>query len=834
MAPRRRGLRQSSYARVLAVVLAAGVATLGAATGVAVLLVRNDMEAALVDLSLQRATAIRDAFDARVDLARAELRGVALAAESGSLHNVSALVSQPLIAVRCVRNHDELLSAAADSEAARVLASATNTHPDRPVVLLDAQRAVVAIRAGGIDGYALIDLAGTLRPPPGWTVDLRPERAPRAGAAVGSAALLAAGGADVISRRRRSDVGDEVFESDAPSRYGPVVVVSAPAGPARAAAREVTTRMARWSLVAIAPLVLIAWVFSRVVTSPIRALAAAVRRSDGTAIALPALPNDEVGDLGEAIGEMSVRLAADARALRAEVDFAQAAALLREPDEVTDALLAAVRDASPSGRWDLVPAADVASGNVADALKPELISLRGALEIAAHETSTRNTEGPKRGVDSVRPMPKQRPIVPLAFAGKSYGLLVGVPDGADSATLRHVRLLAQSAVAALRNLELVRAAETSEKLVLLGRLSAGVAHEMRNPLAFILANLEALERDLRGEAQQAIVETRLGAERLVRIVQDLSSLSRGGRALMLEDADLGEIVLAMVAVAQTRRTHVTVRTDIEGTVYACCDCGRVEQMVLNLLVNAMDATRRRDAPSVTVRVRGDHQMTTVDVSDNGPGIPKDATRSLFGAFATTKGDEGTGLGLYLSRSYARAQNGDVVLVKTGPDGTHFQLRLPAGAPPAKSSEAASIDAPAASVPKASVTLTTSSNALTRAAQIAAHADGSMPRVLIIDDEIAIVNAMKRLLARRADVTGSHDAREALELTARTEFALILCDLNMPRMNGREFVDAIRARDPVQAARVVIVTGSTDSVVEGVRVINKPITAAALQGLIDGL
>jgi len=231
---------------------------------------------------------------------------------------------------------------------------------------------------------------------------------------------------------------------------------------------------------------------------------------------------------------------------------------------------------------------------------------------------------------------------------------------------------------------------------------------------------------------------------------------------------------------------------------------------VNLVANAIDATKDRPDARVELSVRIEGDDAVACVHDNGPGIPAGVRDRLFAPFFTTKGDRGTGLGLYLSRSLAQANGGDIRLASTGPEGTTFELRLPlreSAVPPAPSSLS---PAPVASARR--------------------------PRVLIVDDEPSIVTGLKRWIGTRADVVGTTDPREALTLALGEKFSLVLCDLNMPAMSGTDLLAALREREPAAGDRFVIMTGSTSAadVDAGVRVVGKPIGPAVLEELLDAM
>jgi len=757
--------RRSLFARVALVVTAAGLVAIAVATCTIVLLVRQHEEATLVDAAVEGAVRRRDEVQQRVELARAQLRAVAFAVQAGRLLDVPATAENTAEAILAYRDGQEILEAAATEAAAARLRAAIG--PGETDTVFDGDAVVVTERVGGVEAYALVALEPALVGPAGWRVEL-----------VDHVDTTSGG---VVARTEASRV-----HAVAPIQGGRAVRVDAPLGPARAAAYAITRRMALWTSLAVLPLLFLAWLFSRAVTRPVRQLARAVREADGP-VPLPDLPEDEIGDLGVAIGAMSERLHADARALRNAVRFSRQAEVDDGPARVLSELRMALEGAA--ARWIVAPSPEHAALLERHGTTPALLAKRAGEACEA------------------TPLMDDAVAIPLHDGERDHGVVLSA-DAVDEPSIRFAELLARTAVVRLRNAALARQAMVGEKLGLLGRLSAGVAHEMNTPLAFIKANLLALEDELEGDARSSVTDARLGVERLVRIVRDLSAISVGGSAVSSEVVDLTKLCRDMVRMARARRPNGTIDVVSEGDVRVECDRGRIEQVVLNLVNNALDAVG--DEGHVEVHVAKLGCKVLLEVRDDGPGIPKDVRDKLFEAFYTTKGQGGTGLGLYLSRSFVEAHGGELSIPETGATGTTFRVRLPAAIEP---KERESTPPALASVHGAPRPRT------------------GKPRVLVVDDEAAVVRAMKRWLKRRADVTGTTDPHEALRLLERERYELVLCDMNMPEMSGRELADALRERDPALADRVVIVTGSSGTPPPELRVVRKPLDAEVLDQLL---
>jgi two-component system sensor histidine kinase HupT/HoxJ len=289
--------------------------------------------------------------------------------------------------------------------------------------------------------------------------------------------------------------------------------------------------------------------------------------------------------------------------------------------------------------------------------------------------------------------------------GRSEGVvLVGRPLG----ELRNAYRELEASHTALQNAQAQLVQQ--EKLASLGRLVAGVAHELNNPISFVYANTHALEKYTRrfetyfeavqaGKSRPELValrdELKLdrtvknlrgaidgakdGAERVRDIVEDLRRLSADGS---------GEKVrFDMVQTARTaadwvvRGTKTPVKIAMSGAeqAFAIGNPGHVQQIVMNLVQNALDALAETTDPLVTLTAQGRDGKTVLHVTDNGSGISEVDATAIFDPFFTTKPvGKGTGLGLSISQKIAQENGGTLTLARTGANGSCFELSLPAG------------------------------------------------------------------------------------------------------------------------------------------------------------
>jgi signal transduction histidine kinase len=340
-----------------------------------------------------------------------------------------------------------------------------------------------------------------------------------------------------------------------------------------------------------------------------------------------------------------------------------------------------------------------------------------------------------------------------------------------------------------------------DRMASLGTLAAGVAHEINNPLSYVLGSLDLGERELRrlkatlGNAPSlaepitaalgALDNARDGAERVRLIVRDLREFSRAEpddhRAI-----DVEAVLDASVRVAWNEIRHrARLVKRYSGVAPVLGDEARLGQVFLNLIVNAAQAI---DADSgqreITLSTRREPGHTVVEVSDTGTGIAAADIEHIFDPFYTTKpAGKGTGLGLAICHGIVGALGGEIS-VSSQPDvGTTFRVVLPV--------------APVLAIPAAAYVN----------AEPEAEAKPVPSRVLIIDDEPLLGQTMSYAFRGTHEVVVATSGRDALErLASDTRFDLVLCDLMMPDMNGSSVYEAVQRDRPELAKRFVFMTG----------------------------
>jgi signal transduction histidine kinase len=220
----------------------------------------------------------------------------------------------------------------------------------------------------------------------------------------------------------------------------------------------------------------------------------------------------------------------------------------------------------------------------------------------------------------------------------------------------------------------------SEKLAGIGRLAAGVAHEINNPLGVILGYARLLGKKAEGPLADDLRVIEEEAVRARDIVEGLLDLSRPLPPAR-EPLDLHAVCQEVVGRLREASVLDGVEVSIEGSGVALGHPAKLRQVVANLVRNAAEAAGPEGR--VAVRVRQDAGGGLVEVQDDGPGLDAEATSRLFEPFFTTK-EKGTGLGLAVSRAIARAHGGDIEAGPAPGGGSIFALRIP---PPAAGEEA---------------------------------------------------------------------------------------------------------------------------------------------------
>jgi PAS domain S-box-containing protein len=343
--------------------------------------------------------------------------------------------------------------------------------------------------------------------------------------------------------------------------------------------------------------------------------------------------------------------------------------------------------------------------------------------------------------------------------------------------------------------QLQRQLARSEKMVALGRLVSGVAHELNNPLTAILGNAQLLLQGAASETSRQQAEHLVSeAESAAKIVRSLITFARSRKSerqsVLLDQ--LIEDALILRAQQQRLRKIAVARTLAPEVPAVLADPQQIQQVILDLLINAEQAIGERSGGEIEIATSVDpaKKWVKVVIADNGPGIPVDIQGKIFDPFFTTKEvGKGIGLGLAICDSIIQEHGGRIQVSNRPQGGARFEVELPA-------LDGAGVEAPSvAGVASA-----------TTARPPATPAGGE--RILVVDDQEAILHLVAealRMVGKQVEV--AKDGRMAIEKLGAGEFDLVLMDMKMPGFDGEHIYDEVIRRMSAPP-RVIIMTGDT--------------------------
>lgn len=333
--------------------------------------------------------------------------------------------------------------------------------------------------------------------------------------------------------------------------------------------------------------------------------------------------------------------------------------------------------------------------------------------------------------------------------------------------------------------------QQTEKMAAVGQLVSGVAHELNNPLTSIMGYAQLLlshpvSHGGGGEARLIFEE----AERASRIVRNLLAYTRSAESERAR-TDVNQIIERTVALREyeLKIQNITVRRDLDPQLPpTVADAHQLQQAILNILINAEQAilgSHKQGHIQVKTRMLPEERFF-IEISDDGPGIPREISGRIFDPYFTTKpSGVGTGLGLAIVRRIAEQHEGKVSFENVPAGGAKFTLEFPLLSLPANETPAEKRSEP-------------------ETAQKPEPA-----RILVVEDEPTVAQLVADVLREDGhDVEAVIDSQEGLQRVSRSRYDLIICDLRMPRLDGPAFYDAlVRARSTARH-RMLFITGDT--------------------------
>jgi|GEM_PF-1022290 len=323
----------------------------------------------------------------------------------------------------------------------------------------------------------------------------------------------------------------------------------------------------------------------------------------------------------------------------------------------------------------------------------------------------------------------------------------------------------------------------SERLRALGEMAGGVAHDFNNILSIILGRTQLALEDTDDpkvrRALEIIEQTSLDASKTVRRLQDFARV-RVDRDL--ETVDLNQIVQSALQMVESRRLERQQTGHVVIDIYA--ELGKVapvegnsaelNEALVNILFNAMDAMP--EGGKITVKTDSKNNWVLLSVSDTGMGITDETKNKIFDPFFTTKGREGLGMGLSVTYGIVRRHGGSIRVESTLGKGTTFHIRLPV----ARGAEKRQL--PTKPVPYV-----------------------EEATILLVDDDPQVSEVLGLMLQQLGhQVSGFTSAKEALDAFEKGEFKLVITDLGMPDISGRDVAKAVKEMKP--ETPVLLITG----------------------------
>jgi len=329
----------------------------------------------------------------------------------------------------------------------------------------------------------------------------------------------------------------------------------------------------------------------------------------------------------------------------------------------------------------------------------------------------------------------------------------------------------------------------AEKLASLGQTMSGVAHELNNPLATILACAERLTaRPLDAGMRRDLDAIHNAADRAARIVRNLQTFARK-RHTTRTTVDLNQVVrdTLTLRVYEQRLANIVIHEALAaGLPPVFADPHQIQQILLNFIVNAEQAMLDAHGRGTLV-LRSwqdpERDVVVLEVNDDGPGVPPEVQKKIFDPFFTTKAvGKGTGLGLTVAYAIAEEHGGRIRVASGEGRGASFFLELPVVGAQVHAQPAAAQHEALPPVPRGS-------------------------RALVVEDEVALGEAVADALTDEGfRVDRALDGEEGLDRVRDQHYDVIICDLKMPKVDGMAFFDEVSATMPQIARRLIFVTG----------------------------
>ena len=331
------------------------------------------------------------------------------------------------------------------------------------------------------------------------------------------------------------------------------------------------------------------------------------------------------------------------------------------------------------------------------------------------------------------------------------------------------------------------------RMELLGQMAMGIAHDFNNLLTSILGHVELMTSNPRTDpdAQEQLLTVRRAALDGAALVRKIQRYIRHENEQRFAPLDLSDLVDEVASLTrpywfnEPRRQGISIRLvkKLAPVPPILGDEAELREVFVNLILNAVQAMP--EGGTLTLGTRIDGPTVIAEVRDSGTGMAEATRQRIFEPLFTTKGENGTGMGLPVSYGIVKEHDGSIEVQSASGEGTLFALRFPARATESVPTAPEEPESPA------------------EGANSAAY------RLLVVDDEAMVRNVTAKLLRLRGhSVEEASGGPEALAKLADHPFDLVVTDLGMPEMSGHELAYRIRQHHP--HLRIVLLTGHTDA------------------------
>lgn len=423
----------------------------------------------------------------------------------------------------------------------------------------------------------------------------------------------------------------------------------------------------------------------------------------------------------------------------------------------------------------------------------------------------------KNGEDWLKCLTEQKPL----FLRQKNGTIVAVElDGSiinvngNQALQLFIRELTERA-------KLEQQLRQAEKLSALGQLVSGIAHELNNPLSVIKGYVEVIlkHHNLTPETRSDLERVEKECVRAVNLVKNFLTFAKE-RALRREPVNVNDIIMQVMELRKftTKIANVNVVYEFNPHLpITMADPEQIQQVIVVLINNAIQSMEKTaSVRCLILRTDTFDKTIKIEVQDNGPGVPPHLEGKIFEPFFTTKEvGTGTGLGLSIAHSIISEHNGRIYHIRPKEGGACFIVELPIVEPeiPVLTKEGKSLETQFASFPA---------------------------KVLVVDDEPAVAEMLGEILRLIGYVpTMCNSAFDALALLSQNKFDVIVSDIRMPGMDGKQFYKRLKVQQPDYIKRIIFLTGDTVSedtkeflVSTGNLHLSKPFQIATVQEAIE--